>query len=722
MKPRRLVCLLLLAPSLARADEAAPEWQELVTPTRRIEIEALGVRGATPSFADATGIDPAGGIGLGFDLRGGALYDSPERQRWRLRAAHLGQDDAQLRGEYAEQGRYRLTLAFDGVTRHGPEGYATPFLGIGGTALTLPSGLARAKANPVLGEAALDAALHRQALTRELRQGEIGGSIWLDPHWEFRASLGAERQTGLHASGATMGSGGSSIAMILPEPVDSLTRRIDASLGYQAPGRHLRLAYSGSFFGNDVEAYNFQSPFSIANTLLDNRMSLAPDNQAHQLTLSGAYNLGATTRINASAGYGRATQDAPFLAYATAPGTPALPRASLDGEVISRQARVKLSSRPAPGLRLDASYKLDERDNRTPVAEYRLPGVSAAQLGEVGAANLALGNTPYSRANRLGEIDLGYAPRAGGDFALNLRREAIDRDCHGDVACVEVPEARENGWRLEWRREFAPGIGGRFSIGAAQRRGDDYTRYAESVELAGMRKFFLADRDRDQARALLNASLDEAWSLGLALDLNRDRYSHSPYGLQAADNRAAHLDLSYAPDGDVSASLFLGREALRARLDGNYSTSTSNGAALPLANGAWRIDMDDDIDTLGISLRHKGLLGGRIELSVDLALIHSRSPYRIVGGTRSASATVDLAPQALPVVSSLGHEVRLGLRHALDEQAALRVSYLYRRLRGDDYAFDLYAENNLTRLLGSGETTPAHDAHVLGIAYEYRFR
>jgi MtrB/PioB family decaheme-associated outer membrane protein len=722
MKTRFLLPLALCLAPAARADEASPEWRELVMPISRVEIEAVGVRAATPSFADATGIDPHGGPALGFDLRGGSTYDQAERQRWRLVGARLGQDDAALRGEYAEQGHYRLKFAFDGMTRHGPEGYATPFLGVGGTALTLPAGLAQASANPVVGAAALDAATRAQPLARERRRGEVAGNLWLTPHWEFRASLGAERQTGLHASGATMGSGGSSIAMILPEPVDSLTRNIDASLGYQAPGRHLRLAYSGSFFGNDVEAYGFQNPFGIANTLLDNRMALAPDNQAHQLTLSGAYNLGATTRINASAGYGRATQDAPFLPYATAPGTPTLPRASLDGEVISRQARVKLSSRPAPGWRLDAAYKADSRDNRTPIAEYILPGVSSARLGEVGAANIALSNTPYSRDNRLAEVDLGYMPRAGGDVALSLRREDIARDCHDDSACVEVPETRETGWRLEWRREFLPGVGGRFSYAASERRGDDYQRYVDSLELAGMRKFFLADRDRDQARAVLNASLDEAWSLGLALDLNRDRYSQSPYGLQAADSRAAHVDLAYAPDNEVSASLFLGREALRAKLFGSYSTSSLAGVAQPQANGQWRVDMDDDIDTLGISLRHKGLRGGRLELSVDLAFIHSRSPYRVVGGARSASATTDLTPQALPVLSSLGHELRLGLRHALDDHAALRVAYLYRRLRGDDYAYDLYAENNLTRLLGSGETTPKHDAHILAVAYEYRFR
>lgn len=718
------LCLALMAAPTLHADESSPEWLELVTPASRLEL-GLGLsEGATPVFANATGNLPGRThLIASFDLHGGATYASPDGGRWRLSADHLGLEGRELRGNYYLPGQYGLAFDIDRVEHAAAEGYRTPFLGAGSDTLVLPDGLARASGNPVSGAVALEAAMHRVEIGTTRRRAGFSGHVRLAPDWVFRTDLREDRQTGLRATGATLGTGGNSIGIILPEPVDTVTRAIEASLGYQQTGRHLQLGYRGSFFMNEIDGYRFQSPFAIANTVLDNRMGSAPDNQAHQLNLNGGYTFSRSARLTGSASYGRLTQNDPFLAYSTASGSPALPRDSLDGEVVTRQAQIRLVSRPARHVRLNAGYKLDSRDNRTAIDTYLLPGVSSAGLGEAGAANYSASNTPFSREIRQGQIEAGYAPRSGSDLMLSLQRESIRRDCHGETECVEVPETEEDRWRLDWRQEIVPGVAGRIGLGTGRRRGDEYQRYAESIELAGMRKFFLADRRRSQLRAGLNAEISEAASAGMTLDVQRDDYGRSPYGLQAADSDALHLDFSYVVDADLSLSLFAGRERYRSRLAGSYaSTLAEPGVTAELPGAQWQAHMDDAVDTLGISLKHKGLLSGRLEFDADLAMLRSCSPYRVTGGANSSSTTPPVAPSALPEVSSRLIEVSLGARYLLDEQASLRLGYLYRRLTGTDFALDLYSGANLARLLASDESTPRHGSHVLGVSYQRRFR
>lgn len=716
--------LALFGTLAARADENSPEWRELVSPGGSAEIGVGFVTGGTPIFSTATGIDPDGPYLFGnLDLHGGAPYDAAEPSRWRLHGTRLGLENAELRGEYFEQGRYGIRLALDQLTRDAAENYRTPFLGLGTVNLTLPDGLAQAAANPQAGAATLENAMRPFGIGTTRRRTNFSGNYRLSPDWEFRATLSEDRVTGTRATGATLGTGGNSIAMILPEPVDTITRRIEASVGYQHPGRHLLLTYQGSFFTNDIDGYSFQSPFAIPNTLLDNRMGSAPDNQAQRIGLDGGYTFGPKARLTASAAYGRLTQNDAFLPYSTAADAPALPRADLDGEVVTRQFQVKFASRPRQDLRINASYKYDSRDNRTPIDTYILPGVSSARLGEVGGANFSVGNTPYSRDIRLGQIEAGYTPRPGDDLTVSARHEEIARFCHGDPECVEVPETREDAWRLEWRREFAPGVSGRLGLGEAERRGDDYQRYAESVELAGMRKFFLADRRRARLHAGLNAEISDALSLGVTLEANRDRYDRSPYGLRSADNRAVMVDLGYVVDSDLSLALFAGRETYRSLLSGSYSATLAEpGVTAEIPGAQWQARMEDRVDTLGMSFKHKGLKSGQLEIEGDLALVRANSPYRILGGPGSASATVALPPEPLPAVNSLCIEARLTARYVLDARATLRLAYLYRHLTGDDFALDLYGIATLSRLLGTDETTPRHEAHALSIGYEYRFR
>lgn len=155
-------------------------------------------------------------------------------------------------------------------------------------------------------------------------------------------------------------------------------------------------------------------------------------------------------------------------------------------------------------------------------------------------------------------------------------------------------------------------------------------------ELPGMRRFNLANRNRDKLRAAVNWQATETISLQGGLDYNDDRYNKSVYGLTGARSWALNVDGTWAPTDDLSLTLYATTEDQRSKSAGNTYTANSptaavNGftaisggcfATIALRNASnktdpclnWTADMRDKVDTLGLSATRKRLLGGALDL------------------------------------------------------------------------------------------------------------
>jgi hypothetical protein len=133
------VTLAVLATGQAvRAQEDATP-QELTAPTQKIEAGVGGVSKDSNKAGEYDGLQKKGAHVIGnFDLRGGGTYDSNDATRWRLQGTDLGLETRSLKSEYGEQGKFRFFLDYDELTHNLSDSYMTPFLGAGGTRLTLP--------------------------------------------------------------------------------------------------------------------------------------------------------------------------------------------------------------------------------------------------------------------------------------------------------------------------------------------------------------------------------------------------------------------------------------------------------------------------------------------------------------------------------------------------------------------------------------------------------
>jgi len=109
-------------------------------------------------------------------------------------------------------------------------------------------------------------------------------------------------------------------------PIDFTTNDFGMSLGYTGEKSSLKAAYTGSLFKDNIKSLTFDDAFyyfglasGSATTVFPNtgRFSTAPDNQYHQLTLSGTHKFSATTKLVGDLAYGRGTQNDGFLPYNT---------------------------------------------------------------------------------------------------------------------------------------------------------------------------------------------------------------------------------------------------------------------------------------------------------------------------------------------------------------------------------------------------------------------
>ena len=697
----------------AGAEEDA-ERQALIRPTNQLEIGVGQSRSTRAGYAGLYGFGQhETGMVANVDLRGGAEYDEEDASRWRLRGRNLGLDSRSLLGEYGEQGRYRLRFAYDVLPTLSRDTYQTPFSGVGSGSLTLPASLmgrAATATGPTMLPALGTAFSSYEVGTRRER-GELAVESFLNPLWQIRANYRHELKEGSKVTGAVVGSVSGAV-MLLPDPVRTTTDQFGLNLIYGADRQHLQFAYNGSLFRNEIKGLAFQNPFTYGAA--DNRLGSSPDNQFHQFKIDGARYLSPTTRLSVAASYGQMLQNQSFLPYSTSAVASALPQSSLHGRVISDSLNLRLTSRPWRDVGLLASYRFDERDNRTPVSAYTR---SSYEAGTV----YTISNTPYSRRRGKATLEADYNLGRASVLTVGMDRENVHRYCRqASEACTEVEHSTEDTVRGEWRQTLNEWLSGRFALSRAMRKSDAYTLLDPAEELAGMRKFIYADRERTQMRAGMTALLSEAVSLNGRVDWNDDQYRRSRFGLTRAEGRVVNLDLSYAVNDDFSLTLFYTRQNIFSRLDSRYS-SLAQITVADLPNQEWTLRMQDSVDAVGIAAQHNGLLSGRLQLSGEVVLLSSQSRYGMRGGSCVSSAC-NAAPISLPDVSSRQFSIRTDARYELSREDSLRLFSQFNHVRSKDYAYEGIRAVSADRVMGTNEAPLLLDGHYLGLSFLHRWQ
>ena len=745
------------APDAGLADKDAEAIAELTRAQSRVEIGAGSVSDDSFAAGNYNGLYQKGGFIIGnIDLRGGEYSygnSADDKTRWRIFGTDLGLSSRSLSGEYGRQGAYRITFGYDEIPRLYSDSYQTPFLGAGSASLMLPAGFVRAADTG--GMSTLAASMQRFDVEAKRRQSDVGLIYSLTSEWELRANLRSTDRNGTRIRGAEFGNnGGNPRTVLLPEPIDSATQLIDLSLAFSGDDHRFTLAYHGSLFRNNIDSLTWQNAYTSAPwtggttglpagfPLANGQTSVAPDNQFHQLVVSGSYDFSATTRLTLTGTRGRMTQSEAFLPYTINPGltSSALPRSSLNGLVETTFLNARLAMRPMRNLAVNATLRYEDRDNRTPMSEFiYVGGDSQLQPPPGSNSDRIRTNLPRSRRQEQMTLEADYrlssahALKAGWDY------EDVKR------TFAEVERATENTYRIELRHTNTGPWTANASYALLVRRGTQYlynapylASYTSPAYISGLtaangcsvpldcvrnpplqNKFYMADRDRERTRIMFGYLPDASISLQARVDVNRDRYPRSAYGVTDASSWSAGADLGYVVNGDLSATLFYSFEDQRSR-ERSRQILSGNTAVASSADSDWVNQLVDRTSSIGFGLRYKGLSGGKLELSADAIVVRGHTPISTTVGT--AVPPAQNPATALPDLRADSDNINLNARYAVDRHSTWRLGYYYRRLSSADWAYQQVGVSTLTNVIGTRESPPRYSLHGVGVSYLRTFR
>ena len=687
-----LIAAALLWPALGLAQEAPPavdtsRWTcKFCTFEEGFEfLPSVGVGYVSDDSAKFGEYSDLGEKGAYLIADGDGRYRRKDGLWLDFSAAELGLDSRSFSAEGGRQGRYELRFDYRTLPHHIGDSASTPFAGAGSATLTLPAGWVAAGSTSQMS--ALAGSAHGIDFRTERERIGLGVRFTPLQHWTFAVDARHEEKTGARATGGTFVF--SDARLVMPLRYD--TNQFDASAAYHAPKFQARIAYYASIFRNDDAALTWDNPYLPLNAGAERgRLALAPDNQFHQLTLTGAYQVAANTQFTGNLSLGRMTQDEAFLPYTinASLATQALPRRSLDGQVDTVNADLKFSSRLTDDLRIVGSVAYQERNNQTPSATYQ------AITTDVGFA-IPRSNLPYSFTRSAARIEGTYDLAPGARLQAGCSTETFHRDLQ------EVRSSRERGcwgkaalstseyfdFSLQWKH--------------LERAVSDYLANRQDLPPQNplMRLFNMADRVREEGRVRIDITPGERFSFGLDAGGTWDDYYLTQIGLRDGRSWSAAADCTWSLAKRLTATCYASHEQVRARLVNAELLSTTL---------QWTGENTDTTETAGAGLTFEA--SEKLRMGLDYTYVRS------VGEIRISDAVV-----GFPDLETKLDSAQLYIDFSPRAKLALRLSYRHEKFRSDDWALDGVLPDTIVNVLGFGELSPVYDVDWVALTGRYQF-
>ena len=640
---------------------------------------------ASLKFADYRGIEDKGAF---ISINGDVHYLDRDGRYFDLYARDLGIENRQLEMRGGRQGRYEIRLAYREIPKYRGFGTQTVFLGVGGEQLVLPTDWVRARTTE--GMSALGTSLIPTALKTKREIFEAGLSLRMSRQWRYGLDYQHTKKTGTRAFGAGVFT---NQAAHFPAPVDFSVNRFDTDLEYSGKRSRLRLGFSISNFNNRYASVTWENPFDPLGNTAQLRAALEPDSKFHQFSLTGSFRPTKRVRLSGQASIGRITQNDAFLPYSINPDFAELqlPRASLDGKLntstinLATRLTANLSSR----LNLRLRMKFDDRDNRTPVDFYTPVITDLEQRPETP-------NRPYSFKRSQYWADFSYRVHP----SVSLNGGAKQKDYERTLQSVR--KTRDNTWWGEINIDHWSVAQLRLKLETSNRDISPYQQVSDPglQENILMRKFNLADRQRDRVLIELDLSPTGRLSIGLGYFISEDRYQQSILGLMESNEDSLSLDLGYALKANLSLHAFATRET--------YDSDIS-GAANPTAT-AWIANTKDRFTTLGFGM--SGKLSDDLDIRVDYISSDSRGSIATDSGA---------GEPPFPDLKTNLRNATISLNYRATRKWGLSLQAEHERYSSSDWQIDGLGNDGISAILTLGPQSPNYSITVLRLLANYTF-
>jgi MtrB/PioB family decaheme-associated outer membrane protein len=526
---------------------------------------------------------------------------------------------------------------------------------------------------------------------------------------------------------------------MLPEPVDSTIRQLEAKLNYNGPRLKLTGGYYGNFYTNDNGSIN---PSIVGNTIGNNNggtwawnanlrtymqgpFALWPDSQAHQFYLSGNYALTSHTKVNFKASYAQATQNENFGAMGlNAAGTG---RSDLGAKVNTTRVQAGISSHPWKPLHLTGDVMYEHKDNKTPIAFYNTHTYPAAPW-----SNSAMSPSKFEAKGQAGYKLPYHLELIGG-----LRFEHED---FGAWTPTDIPGGINGlrqkldilGYRVELRKTMSETFTGSAAFISERREGASpwlkpYTSPNGSAQgvlqgsqdcvsvgnnacvynATGEFAFTAEDLKRDKMRLNGNWMPMEKLSLQGLLELGTDKYrGPTMSGLESTGMYNASLDADYQLTENWKLRAFV----------------TANKRTFNMARaGDFELRMTDTSTTAGVGFTGTPL--GNLKVGGDLLAMRDVLRYGLTPQSAAVATVLNLSG-GLPDVKYTLLRLNLYGEYTINKSSSVRLDFIHHRTFFNEWTYD--GINNGFPFLFSDNTTISaqqrQSVNFIGARYVHRFQ
>jgi MtrB/PioB family decaheme-associated outer membrane protein len=601
--------------------------------------------------------------------------DSPEFNRWDLSAG--------------KQGSWSLDISVNSFQMLSSNDSQTVFSGVGSNNLSLPDSWVTGSTTSAM--ASIAESLTPVELSMQHQDLLIVASRELDEHWQLGVAVTERKQDGIRDVGGMIGTNfANARVVVLPAFTDSTTTDFELSANYIKDNTSLQFSYLVSNYDQAADSVTWENPYSNQITEPAGEISLAPNNSFHQLSVNGGHLFSAVSRLNFSLAYGQYLQDQPFSPYTVNNLMlfDDLPTDSLDGQIDSLIANIRYARDLNDRLSFDVSYRYDDQDNQTDSELYNYV------IADTQVTATARSNLPYSYQKQKLRTKLRYRVSK----ATQLQAGLVYTDMERDNQEVKELTSDEIWTRVNWRPSTKSNLSLRFS--QTKQRGSEYGTLeflTTTPENPLLRKYNLADQDRNRVLFVASRQIGGATSLGLRLNMAEVDYPDTQIGLTETSETGAYIDLSYSPMSKYALNIYLGQDSYESEQAGSVSVSDPD----------WLATIDEQAISAGL----------------DFSWISDSGTYEQEVGFNVIEADLDVkvADSAFPNVSSSVDRITYeGTFHSSDV-LKYSVKLLYERYSEDDWATDDIDPDTISNILALGEESSNEESLAIVLGAGYRF-
>lgn len=689
-------------------------------------------------FGKYTGLEDKGFFGvfnIMFSSR--ASYDDERTDYVTVKGTDLGLRSRALQVDYGNQGDIRVSLSYDQIPTFRTDSAKTIFNGAGTEQLTLPANWVPSATTA--GMTQLLSSLKPVDIETERQRFGLRLDKILPGKFEITTKYQYEDKEGLKSIGGVIGnSGGNPRAVMLPEPVDYTEHQFDVSLRYTEKKYQLELRYHLSDFNDGNNALSWQNPYSAINGWDASagfargglgQLALPPDNKFHQGTLLFGYNISDHTRFTADAALGRMSQNDSFLPFTVNPVlaasiTEPLPRDSLQGEINTTVVNLRLASRPSRQFNWGASLRYDDRENNTPIDQFVYIGGDSTLQNTAAISDRRRFNEPYSYEEIKFKLDGGYHLSDGtllsafGEHREIRRtfseRAKTDEDSFSLAANRSLGERFDGGLRLIYADRGGTPYDGTVPLQHGFVEGFPATLPGGFENAPALRRFTLANREREQLGAQLSYTASNYVAFGVDGSYSKDNYDQSEKGLSQSKVQSYTFDVTVTPSTSWAIYGYY-----------TYDKLDTDQNGVTFQSGATRVDQvidptrfwtalhSDRIDTGGLNVSWNPAYK-KLKFGIDLMESSARGDVDVTTGSALTSAP-------LPTNRVKIDSASIYSQYQLSDSLSLKAKVRHEHYRSSDIALDGVEANQLANVILFGEEAPDYDVTVATLSLLYQF-